>query len=564
MKFSDYPYEHPDITVLQEKMKEIIDQLKYAKSYEEFKTAFYKLDDINRQISSQKEICEIRHTIDTQNSFYKEENDHWNEILPILQEDFVEAGRIVMNSSYRKQLEEEIPKTYFLQKEMEDKSFSPEIIEDLQDENKLASAYQQLIASAQIEFDGQTYTLAGLDVKMSDKDRQTRKRAVKAYWNWFKENEAALGDIFTKLVQVRDRMAKKLGFANYIELGYLRMYRFDYNQKDVEIYRKQILNVVVPLCTELYERQKKRLGLDSLYTWDEKYEFKSGNPTPKYDRYEMVKRALQMYQELDNQTGDFFQYMTEHELMDLEAKPGKAAGGYCTFIPNQKSPFIFSNFNQTSGDVEVLTHEAGHAFQAYCSRNIVPIDCIWPTSESAEIHSMSMEFLTYPWMKYFFEEDTEKYYFYHLSGAVKFLPYGVLVDHFQHEVYAHPKMSISQIFETWRNLEKQYLPHKNYEEIDILERGGWWLRQLHIFLDPFYYIDYTLAQVCALQMWERAENKDPNVLEDYKRICYTGGTKTFREIVKEANIRVPFEEGCLDSMIQSVRSYLEQIDDSSF
>ncbi|MBP3870868.1 MAG: M3 family oligoendopeptidase [Faecalicoccus sp.] len=564
MKFNEYPYEHPNIEMYQKQIQEINSTLKNAKSYEEFKRAFLDLDDINRRISGLQEICGIRHTVNTLDTYYKEENDYWNEKLPILQEDFVEAGKIVMTSPFKEQLEQEIPKTYFLQKEMEEKSFSPAIIEDLQTENKLASAYQQLVASAQIEFDGQTYTLAGLDVKMSDKDRDVRKRAVKAYWDWFAENEKELGDIFTGLVKVRNTMAQKLGFENYIELGYLRMNRFDYDQNDVGGYRKQILDSVVPICNELYERQRKRLGYDTLYAWDEKYEFESGNPTPKYDKDELVKRALRMYKQLDPQTGEFFQYMVDHDLLDLEAKPGKAAGGYCTFIPTQNAPFIFSNFNHTSGDVEVLTHEAGHAFQAYCSSKVVPVDCIWPTSESAEIHSMSMEFLTYPWMKDFFEEDTEKYYFSHLSGALKFLPYGVLVDHFQHEVYAHPDMTIEEMFEIWRRLEKQYLPHKNYEEIDVLERGGWWMRQLHIFLDPFYYIDYTLAQVCALQMWERALNKDPQVLEDYKCICKIGGTKTFREIVHAANLKVPFDEGCLDTVMKTVKNYLDEIDDTQF
>lgn len=188
-------------------------------------------------------------------------------------------------------------------------------------------------------------------------------------------------------------MAKKLGYENYIELGYYRMMRFDYNKNDVENYRKQVLEDVVPLDNELYARQQKRLGYDTLHAWDEKFEFTSGNPSPKYSREELVKRALKMYQELDPKTGEFFEFMTERELLDLDSKPGKAAGGYCTFIPNYQSPFIFANFNQTSHDAEVLTHEAGHAFQVYSSKDIFPIDCVWPTYESCEIHSMSMEFL---------------------------------------------------------------------------------------------------------------------------------------------------------------------------
>ncbi len=341
------------------------------------------------------------------------------------------------------------------------------------------------------------------------------------------------------------------------------MERLDYDQNDVANYRKQVLEDVVPFDNMLYEKQRQRLGYDQLQAWDEKIEFLDGNPTPKYDREEMVKRALKMYRELDPETGKFFEFMVEHDLLDLDSYPGKAAGGYCTFMPDFESPFIFANFNGTSHDAEVLTHEAGHAFQSYSSKENFPFECVWTTMESAEIHSMSMEFFTYPWMKSFFEDDVNKYYYSHLGGTLKFLPYGVLVDHFQHEVYAHPEMSHEERMATWRRLEKQYLPHKNYEEIPFLERGGWWMRQLHIFMDPFYYIDYTLAQVCALQFWTRMQKEDPKAFEDYKKICKLGGKLPFRQIVETANLKVPFEEGCLKDTVKEVEKWYENFDEST-
>lgn len=564
MKFNEYKYEHLDVKKLQETLANICSGITNSKTYEEYKQYFKELNDVNRQIITAQTLVEIRHTINTQDEFYTKENDFLNEMIPVLQESVVNCNKAIMQSEFVEDLKKDIPETYFLQREMEHRSFDPKIIPEMQEENKLCSKYQSIVASAQIEFDGQTYTLAALEVKTNDKDRDTRKRAMKAYWGWYEEHAKEIGDVFDQLVKVRTKMAKKLGYDNFIELGYYRMQRFDYNQEDVENYRKQVLEDVVPFDNELYARQQKRLGYDTLHAWDEKYEFLTGNPTPKYDRVELVKRALKMYQELDPKTGEFFQFMTDHELLDLDAKPGKAAGGYCTFIPNYESPFIFANFNHTSGDAEVLTHEAGHAFQCYSSKNIFPIDCVWPTSESCEIHSMSMEFFTYPWMKSFFEEDTEKYYFKHLSGTAKFLPYGVLVDHFQHEVYAHPDMTPEQRMTTWRNLEKQYLPHKNYEEIDILEKGGWWMRQLHIFMYPFYYIDYTLAQVCAMQFWARIQKKDPKAFENYKHICEIGGTLPFKKIVKEAGLKVPFESGCLKETMEEIRAWFNVADDSKF
>ena len=561
MKFNEYQYEHLDVNVEKKKIIEVDTKLKNAKTYEEFYSAFKELDRIVCYEMTQQTLVDIRHTIDTRDDFYTKENDHLNEIMPIIQEYTVHANDTILESPFCNRLRKDVPETYFLSKELERKSFSPIIIEDLQKENKLTSEYQALIASAQIEFDGQMYTLASLEVKTNDKDRTVRKRAMKAYWRWYEEHCDKIGSIYDELVQVRTTIAKKLGFENYIQLGYIRMKRYDYNQKDVENYRKQILDDVVPLNTELYERQRKRLGYERLQAWDEKIEFETGNPKPHHSEKEMVQKALKMYEELSDETGEFFKFMVEHELLDLDSKPGKAAGGYCTFIPDYKSPFIFANFNQTQDDAEVLTHEAGHAFQVYSSQKIFPSDCLWPTYETCEIHSMSMEFFTYPWMKSFFEEDVDKYYFSHLSGAVKFLPYGICVDHFQHEVYAHPDMSHQERMQIWRKLEKMYLPHKNYDEIEILENGGWWMKQLHIFMDPFYYIDYTLAQVCALQFWARIQKKDEQAFENYKHICKIGGMYTFRRIVKEANLKCPFDKGCLTDTMNEVRKWFKNTKD---
>ncbi len=558
MKFKEYPYEHIELEDAKAELKQIQEEIQNAESYEALLDAVRHLNTANSRFSTMSNLASIRHTINTRDEYYTQENEYLEQAEPVLQEERIRAMDLILESPYIEQLKAELPETWFLQAEMDKKAFSPEIIADLQEESKLANQYQALVASAQIEFDGKTYTLAGLEEKMEDPDRETRKRAYKAYWGWFTDHEKEIGSIYDRMVKVRTAMAKKLGFENYIPLGYLRMHRMDYDQNDVENYRRQILKDIVPLAQDLYAEQKERLGYDELHVWDEKTEFLDGNPTPKHTEPEMVERALKMYKELSPETGEFFQFMTDHELLDLQSKPGKAAGGYCTFIPDFKSPFIFANFSNTQHDAEVLTHEAGHAFQVYSSQDIFPLDSVWPTYESCEIHSMSMEFFTYPWMPSFFEDETDKYYHSHLGGTIKFLPYGVTVDHFQHEVYAHPEWSHEERMAAWRELEKMYLPHKNYEEIDVLERGGWWMRQLHIFMDPFYYIDYTLAQVCALQFWNRLQKQDPAAFEDYKKLCKVGGKLPFRKLVKLAGLNVPFEEGCLSETAQNVRNWYQE------
>lgn len=559
MQFQEYAYQHMDALSLQKQLSELAEQIQQAKTIEQVQDCIKKVDTIRRFVATQVSLVEIRHTVDTKDAYYTKEQEYLDTVLPELEKDYEKINRALLESTFLDDLKQRLPETFFLQKEMDLKAFDPIIIEDMQEENRLMTKYQALIASAEIPFDGEIYNLSSLEVKTNSSDRIVRKRALQAYWNWFEQHEEEVAQIFDQMIKVRTRMAQKLGYDNFIALGYARMHRYDYNQEDVAKYRRQVLKDVVPLCSALYKRQQKRLGYDTLHAWDEKVEFLQGNPTPKYDRAELVKRAQKMYHELSKETGVFFDFMVEHDLLDLDSKPGKAAGGYCTFMPDYKSPFIFANFNQTQHDAEVLTHEAGHAYQIYESRDIYPSDCVWPTYESCEIHSMSMEFFTHPWMQSFFEEDVNRYYYSHMAGSLKFLPYGVLVDHFQHEVYTHPEMSHKERMDTWHRLEKEYLPHKNYEEVEILERGGWWMRQAHIFMSPFYYIDYTLAQVCAMQFWARMENKDPKAFEDYQHICKIGGTLPFRKIVKEAGLIVPFEEGCLAQVTGSVSQWLDEI-----
>lgn len=564
MKFEDFKYERPNIEKDREDIRSFIKELEEAKDFNGAKEVIGKINKIRNNTSTMMALSEVRHTINTEDEFYNEESDFWDENSPLIEEVNNEFYKALLSSPFKDQIGDYYGETIIKEAEYSQKSFSKEVIEDMQLENKLGSQYQKLIASAKIEFDGEERTLAQLVPFVTSEDREVRKRASEAKYNFFVKNEDEIDDIFDKLVKVRTKIAKKLGFNNFVELGYVRMRRYDYNKKMVENFRKQVEEFIVPIDSKLYERQAKRLGLESLKYYDEKFEFLSGNPTPKGDSKWIVENAKVMYSELSKETKEFFDFMVENDLMDLVAKKGKAAGGYCTNFPNYKAPFIFSNFNGTAGDVDVLTHEAGHAFQNFRSSWIEMQECQWPTMESCEIHSMSMEFFTWPWMYLFFKEDIDKYKFYHLGDAIKFIPYGVTVDEFQHFVYENPECTPKERKDAWRRIEKKYLPHKNYDECDFLERGGWWFQQNHIFLSPFYYIDYTLAQICALQFWKKDRENHEKAWEDYLNLCNIGGTKTFLGLLKYANLKSPFENGCVESVVGVVDEYLESIDDSKF
>lgn len=562
MKFSEYQYERPNYEKIKEQYETLTSTLATTKEAKVAKEVVREITKINSYLSTQSNLWQIRNTIDTTDEFYDNETKFWNEYSPLFSELTTNYYRVLLESPFRNDLSDELPETFFKLAENQLKTFSPEIIPFLQKENELRDEYTKLIASAEVDFQGKIYNLSQLGPFTESTDRTIRKEATDAVFGYFAKHEEDFDRVYDEMVKVRHQIATTLGFKDYVEYGYYLMNRLDYNREDVKTYREEILKHVVPVASELYTRQAKRIQVPELKYYDKNLSFLDGNPTPKGDPDFIVEQGIKMYHELSKETGEFIDFMVSHELLDLVAKKGKNSGGYCTYIPDYESPFIFSNFNGTSGDVDVLTHEAGHAFQVFRSRWIKDPEVIWPTYETCEIHSMSMEFIAWPWMKNFFKEDVEKYKFAHLSSTLLFLPYGVLVDHFQHEVYEHPEMTPAQRKAKWRELEKQYLPMNNYDENEALERGIFWFKQGHIFASPFYYIDYTLAQVCALQFWKRTfVDHDETAWADYLRICDLGGSKSFLQVVEAANLRSPFQEGSLTDTVQAAKAYLDQVKD---
>lgn len=555
-------YTRPDIKKLKAEFEMLIKEFSSSQTFDEQNAAMKKINTLRNNFQTMHELTYIRYTIDTQDKFYKEENDFFDNNLPVYNDLVARFCKILVKSKFRKQLEKKWGKQIFTLAEVNMKTISPEVIEDLQLENKLITEYVSLIASAKIMFEGEERTIPQMTPFELSRDRNIRKSAVDAKFNFFRENEDKFDEIYDNLVKVRTKIAKKLGFDNFIEAAYARMGRSDYNPDMVADFRKQVLDYIVPAAVQLKERQRKRLGLDKLMYYDDKYYFNTGNAIPKGTPEHIIDCGKKMYSELSPETDEFFKFMTGNELLDPLSKKGKAGGGYCTFIFNHKAPFIFANFNGTADDVNVITHEAGHAFEAYCSRKFDLPEYAFPTAEAAEIHSTSMEFFTWPWMELFFKEDSDKYRFSHLAEAITFIPYGVTVDEFQHFVYANPDISPAERKKAWREIEKKYMPYLDYEGNDFLERGGYWFRQSHIFEIPFYYIDYTLAYICSLQFWKKSNENREAAWDSYVTLCKAGGSQSFLNLIKTAGLVSPFDNSCIKGIIGDVENWLNKVDDS--
>jgi len=561
MRFDELKATKPNEKKMIADMEALTKELKEAKNEKEAIKAVQKSFKLSDKIETNFTVISIRHSIDMNDKKIAKLSDICDEVGPKLSPSSIAFDKAMVESPFKEALIKKFGETLFDRIENEFKLFKPEIINDKIKENQLVNEYQQVIAGAKIEFRGETYNLSSIVKFMSDKDRETRLESAKAYYNYLEENDAQLGRIYDDLVHLRTEIAHKLGFKNAVEYEYRMMGRLDYDAEMVANYRKQIYEVVVPVVSKIRKQQAKRIGIKKPLFIDYSLEFKSGNAKPCGDSKYLVKSASKMYHEMSPLTGDFFDKMSNDNLLDLDAKPGKMTGGYMTYIPKLKMPFIFSNSNGTAGDVDTLTHEFGHSFQGYLGSKISVPSYRMPTMEACEIDSMSMEFFAWPWMELFFGEQADKYRFAHLCGALTFLPYGCEVDEFQHWVYENPNVTHEERCKKWAEIDHKYRPDFNYEGFEFAQ-GHLWMRQSHIYQSPFYYIDYCLAQVLALEFkCEMDKNKD-RAWNKYVKLLKMGGKYPFLTLINKAHLRNPFENGNVAKVVKPQVKVLKGFDDS--
>ena len=558
MKFSEMPYTRPDTEALKQQMQALTDALKTAPDYETARALFLREQALEKHLSTASTLAEIRHSIDTRDAFYEAESDFFNAAMPELQEYEQNWTAALLQSPFRADFEKDYGSVMFLNAELELKTFSPEIIPELQQENDLVTAYDKLIASAQIPFEGKTYTVAQLGVFKQDPDDARRLAAWKAEGQWYKDNQPKLDEIYDKLVHLRDTMGKKLGYGGYTPLGYYRMGRNCYGKEDVERFRAAVRDYLVPVADGIFRENAKRLGKQYPMSFaDNAVMFRSGEAKPRGTADDILKAADRFFAALSPETDVFFRTMRKNELLDLLSTEGKQGGGYCTEIIDYQVPFIFANFNGTRADVETLVHEGGHAFACWKNVERVPLSTIWPSMEGCEVHSMSMEFFSEPWAEEFFGPDAEKFRYSHLASALTFIPYGTMVDHFQHEVFEHPDWTPRERHDCWKKLLGVYMPWQRLDgDIPFYSDGEGWQRQLHIYGMPFYYIDYCLAQTVALQFWALIQADLADAWRHYLAYTEQGGSRVFTELLKHAGLQSPFDEACLRGVCQKAQEAL--------
>lgn len=555
-KFKDIQYTRPDCEAFQKLAEDNAEKIKNAVSYSEAKKIFLEFDKAESEFFDMGNIAYIRHTIDTSDEFYDKENEFLNEKTPELMPSLLAFSNAVYDSGFKPDFVAEFGEQMFAEIELRRKSFSEKNIPLLQKEARLCNEYEKIIASADILFDGKHLNLYGIMSYFENPDRNVRHDAYKAYSKFYESNEGNFERIWDELIKVRTEMGKNLGFENYIPLGYMNQGRTDYDEKDVAAFREQVREELVPFCAKLYEAQAKRIGVDKVKAYDEAYLFNDGNAVPVGDDDFLIEQAREMYHDMSKETGEFVDFMLGHDLLDVKNKPKKASTGYMTGLNSIKAPFVFSCFNHTTGDVQVLTHEFGHAFAGYMAMRNQPVSTYYSEStDIAEIHSMSMEQFAYPYAEKFFGDKADKFRFSHLQEALTFVPFGVAVDEYQHIVYANPELTPKQRTAEWKKLEEKYMPWREYDDIDFFAKGGWWYHKIHIFLYPFYYINYTLTTMGAMEFKKKMHEDRESAWRDYLNLCKVGGSLGYKETLKYANLSLPFEKGSVKRAV----SYAEDI-----
>lgn len=552
MKFTEMPYKRVDFDEVRKEFAELEKKLEGASSGEEQMAVHQEYYRLTGSVMTQMTLAEIRHDIDTTDEFYSAEQDYYDQNSPVFRSLCVSYQKKLYASPFRAYLEEKIGKVAFRNIELGMKSVSDKILPLMQEENAIQTEYNKLLATARIDWKGETLNLSLMNPYLHSCDRNVRKEAWEKYTAFFRENQEQLDDIYDRLVKNRTRQGEGMGYENYLPLGDARMVRNCYSRSDMGQFRKQVKRDFVPFAEKLHERRRRRLGIDHLRYIDEGVYFPQGNPAPIGAPEEILQAGRTMYRELSKETGEFMDFMCENELFDVLGRKTKKTGGYMTYLPDYGAPFIFANFNGTSGDADVITHECGHAFQWFVVRED-PIREHWDiTMETAETHSMSMEFFTEPWMPLLFGERAADYVDMHFEDSMAFIPYGTMVDEFQEIAYQNPGLTPAQRNGVWRDLERQYMPHLDYTGNDYYEKGGFWQKQHHIYDCPLYYLDYCIAQTNALQYKVWMDQDFDGAWKSYLKLCRLSASDFFDGLVKEAGLNNPFEDGCLAQVVRKL------------
>lgn len=433
--------------------------------------------------------------------------------------------------------------------------------------SKLDLEFDKLIGAQTVQWNGEERTLRQMLPVLLEQDRGLREKAWRLMADRQLQDRSALNDLWARYMDIRGRIADNADMADYRAYQWKAMHRFDYSPKDAETFQNAIEEVVVPAARRIYEKKRARLGVDSLRPWDTAVDPDGKPPLKPYNStQELMDGMTRMFSEVDPALGAYFQTMRDEDLLDLENRKGKAPGGYCTDLPLAKRPFIFMNSVGLHDDVQTLLHEGGHAFHAFEALKLPYTQQQEPPMEFAEVASMSMELLGAPYLTkdnggFYNEADAARARLEHLESNINFWPYMAVVDAFQHWVYTNHKAATdaANCDAKWGELWDRFMGGIDYSGFDDVKVTGWH-RKLHIFQIPFYYIEYGLAQLGAVQVWGNSLNDQAGAIQSYLNALALGGTATLPALFQTAGAKFAFDAGTLKQAVDLMEGTIESLD----
>ena len=435
------------------------------------------------------------------------------------------------------------------------------------EQTKLVTKAQGITGGMTVQFQGQERTFPEMKAFLESNDRDEREKAWKSMVNRWMDDSEELSEIYDQLIKIRHQIALNAGFNSYTEYMFKAMHRFDYSVEDCLTFHNSIEKVCMPIIREINQRRRIAFGLDKLSPWDVNEKSGSGpdingeSPLKPFKSVqEMITKLSQLFHNMSEDLGNKFDKLVEMDTLDLETRKGKAPGGYQYYLEKSRIPFIFMNAAGLQGDLETMIHESGHAFHSlYCGHLDLIDERSYPI-EFAEVASMSMELLTQDEWGIFYENSNEvnRARISHLEGVVYLLPWIATIDAFQHWIYANPDHTRDERKEYWLSLREKFGSDMNWNGNEEFRELSW-QQQGHLYGVPFYYVEYGIAQLGALQLWQ-THRKDPEkALIDYSNAMELGNTKTLPDLFAAAELKLGFDEKHLNSLIKEVKIAMSEM-----
>lgn len=444
--------------------------------------------------------------------------------------------------------------------------FREENVPLAQELSKLNNAYNKAAGSMTVAWDGKDVPLSRLNPFLENADRDVRERAWRLHLQPYIDQRDELADIFDNQLELRQQVARNAGFENYRDYIFAEKYRYDYTPEDSYSFHDAVEQTFVPALQKLHADRKAKMGVDTLRPWDLGHDPEGRNPlTPYEDMDELTGKAQKVFAKVDPVFGEQFGIMRDEHLLDLESRTGKRPGGFCTSFPYRKRPFIFMNASGTGGDIRTLLHEAGHAFHGFATMEHLPyLHQRRYGSEMAEVASMSMELLASPYLReedggFYNDADYARARIEHLEGIIKLFTWVAPVDAFQQWIYTDPAAADRDARDKkWVEIWNRFDPDTDWSDLNEWRVARWYM-QLHIFLYPFYYIEYAIAQLGALQVWRNALQNQNKAVEDYRAALALGGSKPLPELFERAGARLIFDAEGMAELVALMQREIDSL-----